>query len=92
MPREAKREALVGENFLPAAAGQSSFSLLVLGGMVSGRHSREPSQRRGESQPSEDKSCHSHPWVAVEQNQVGVEHKYFDNICFLLLALLNSDK
>lgn len=56
MPREAKREALVGETFLPAAAGQSSFSLLVLGGMVSGRHSREPSQRRGESQPTEDKS------------------------------------
>lgn len=56
MPREAKREGLVGETFLPAAARQSSSSLLVLGGIVSGRHSRDPSQRRGESQPPEAKS------------------------------------
>lgn len=41
MPREAKRGGLVGKTFLPAAAGQSSFSLLVLGGMVSGIQSRD---------------------------------------------------
>lgn len=44
MPKEDKRGGLVGETFLPAAAGQSSFSLLVLGGMVSGRHRRDPSR------------------------------------------------
>lgn len=56
MPREAKRGGLVGKTFLPAAAGQSSFSLLVLGGMVSGIQSRDLSQRRGESQPPEGES------------------------------------
>ena len=73
---------------VPSSTSRSerSFSLLVLGGMVSDRHSRDPSKKTQESQAPEANFWDSHPWIAIKQNQGG-EHTckscvpYLDNVC-----------
>jgi len=61
---------------VPSSSSRSerSFLLLVLGGMVSDRHSRVLSEKTEVSQAAEDKPWENHLWIAIKQNQAGVEH------------------